>query len=141
MRTFNDNNAVRMAATPATWAAAAVYGNWIAVAGFRRFTFIPMNTELDGALLVEVFQATSSVGAGAAAVTGLSNTFANGTDEARVGIIEVRDSDLLATTTHIALKVTPAATDSFGAVCILSEPYEAPVLNGTTQGVAWVTGE
>lgn len=141
MRTFNDNHAVRMAGTPATWAAAAVHGNWIAVAGYRRFTFITLNGELDGNLVAAVYKATDSSGTGAAALSGLTGTFTNGTDEARVGIIEVRDSDLGTDTTHISLRVTPGATDSFAAVCILSEPYELPVSNATTNGVAYNVGE
>lgn len=135
---FAKNYAVRMAGTPGTWAAAAVYGEWIAITGFRRITFLVANGELDGDMAFKVYEATDSSGTSATEIdTDLRNTFTNGTDEARVGIIEVRDGDLTDGYPYVALQVTPGATDTFAAVAILSEPYEAPVSNATTDGVAF----
>ena len=140
-RTFNDNWAVRAVGSPATWAAAAMYTDWVAIAGFRRCVFLPQNGELDGDMVIAVYEATDASGTSAQAISGLTDSFVNGTDEDRVGIIEVRDVDMSDGYTHLALLVTPAATDSFACVAVLGESYEAPVSNATTDGVAWIVGE
>lgn len=137
MRTFSEYAAVRMAGTPASWAAAAVNGNWIDMSEFRRCVFVCMNGELDGDLDVKVQEATSNVGANAANIAGLTDAFVNGTDEARVGIIEVKDGDLTSGYKYVSLLVTPAAADTFSAVAFLLDAYEKPASNTTTDGVAW----
>lgn len=146
-RTLNENLAIRMGGTPATWAAAAVYGNWVQLKGkARRALGIALSGELDGDLAVEVFEATDSSGTGAQelnAAAGVTDgeSFANGTDESRVGLIEVLADDLSSGYTHIAFKVTPAATDGFAGVWILSDLYEYPAENTEDDGVAFVAGE
>jgi hypothetical protein len=140
-RTFNDDWAVRLVGSPATWAAAAVYTDWTPIAGFRRCAFIVGNGELDDDLAMAVYEATDASGTDAQAISGISDSFVNGTDEDRAGIFEVRDSDMSDGYTHLALLVTPAATDTFCAFAILGEAYSYPVSNATTDGVAFVTGE
>jgi hypothetical protein len=103
--------------------------------------FCCINGELDGNMVVQVQEATSAAGAGAQNLSGLTGTFTNGTDEGRVGLIEVRQEDLSSGYTHVSLLVTPTATDSFAAVAILDELYEAPAGNATTDGVAFNVGE
>lgn len=141
MRTFNKNWAVRMISTPATHAANAHYGSWIDIRGFRRCAFLPVAGELDADMPVAVYEATDANGSGAQPISGLSNTFHNGSDESRVGIIEVRDVDLTVGFNFVTLQVTPGATDGYACVAVLGEPYEAPVDNTTTDGVAFNTGE
>lgn len=141
MRSFNDMYAVRLVGSPAEWAAAAVYTDWTAMAGYRRCVFLVGNGELDDDLAMAVYEATDSSGTGAQAISGLSDSFVNGTDEDRAGIFEVRDADMSDGYTHLALLVTPAAADSFCAFAVLGEALENPVDNATTDGVAFVTGE
>lgn len=140
-RTFNDNWAVRLVGTPAAWAAAAVYTDFVSMVGFRRCAFIVGNGELDADMAIAVYEATDASGAGAQAISGLSDSFVNGTDEARAGIIEVREADLSDGFTHVGLLVTPGAADSFCAFALLGEAYDNPVDNGTADGVAWIVGE
>jgi hypothetical protein len=139
--TFNQEWAVRLVGSPAVWANAYVYTDWVAIAGHRRVVFLVGNAELDGDMALAVYEATSAAGAGAQALTGLSDSFVDGTDEDRAGIFEVRDIDLSDGFTHVGLLVYPGATDGFCAFALLGESYERPVSNLTTDGVAFVTGE
>lgn len=142
MRTLNDNLAVRMVHTPGdAYAAAATAGTWHSMVGFRRVMFVPLVGELDGDLTVAAYEATDSSGTGAQALSGITDSFVNGTDEDRVGILEVRDTDLSAGFSYVTVYVTPTATDAFGCVAIFSEPHDAPVANTTTYDVAFNTGE
>lgn len=141
LRTINENYAFRAVHTPATYAAAAVYGTWISMVGFRRCLFESIVGELDANLAVAVYEATDVTGTGAQAISGLSNTFHNGSDEGRVGLIEVRDADLSDGFTYVTILVTPGATDQYGCIAMLGEPYTAPVSNATTDNVAFNTGE
>lgn len=140
-RTFNENNAVRMIHTPATYAAAAVYGDWVSMVGYRRCTFICLAGELDDDIAIAAYQAADATGTDPEALSGLSESFVNGTDESRVGIIEVREADIDNDHPYVGVKVTPAATDGFACIAVLSEPYEVPVSNATTDGVAFNVGE
>jgi hypothetical protein len=140
-RTFNDNHAVRLVGSPAAWAAAAVYTDWTSMVGFRRCTFLVGNGELDANMAMAVYEAKDATGTDAQAISGLSDTFHNGADEDRAGIIEVRDTDLTVGYPYVALLVTPGAADSFCAFAVLGEPYDLPCSNTTTDGVAFVTGE
>lgn len=140
-RTFNEAHAVRLIGSPGAWAAAAVYTDWTSMVGFRRMTFIVGNGELDANMAIAAYEAQDASGTGAQALSGLSNTFHNGADEDRAGIIEVRDTDLTVGYPYVALLVTPGAEDSFCAFAILGEPYEMPCSNETTDGVAFNTGE
>ena len=141
MRTINENYAFRLVSTPGSHAANAHYGEWIDMLGFRRCLFVAVAGELDADLDVAVYEATSSDGDDAAAITGLSDDFANGTDESRVGLVEVRDSDLSDGFRYVTLQVTPGAADGYACIAVLGEPYEAPVSNATTDGVAFNVGE
>src|SRR4030042_2454749 len=90
-----DNYAIRMVSTPATYAAAAVYGTWVNMTGFRRVLFIMGNGELDANMTFKVYEATDSSGSGATEVdSALRNTFTNGTHEGYVAGIEVLADDL-----------------------------------------------
>lgn len=140
-RTFNDNWAVRLVGTPGTWAASAVYTDFVSMVGYRRCAFIVGNGDLDDDLDVKVYEAKDDSGTDAQAIAGLTDAFVNGTDEERAGIIEVREADLSDGYTHVGLLVTPAATDSFCAFALLGEAYQNPVSNGTEDGVAWIVGE
>ena len=127
---FLDNHAVRQVSTPATYAAAAVYGLWINMVGFRRATFIMSNGELDSNMAFKVYEATDSSGSGAQEVdTALRNTFTNGTHEAYVAAIEVLSDDLTDGYPYVTVQVTPGATDTYSCVVLLSDPYVAPVSN------------
>ncbi len=140
-RTFNENNAIRMSNTPAVYAAASVTGTFVDMTGFRRATLITGNGELDGDMPVQVMEATDTSGTSAQALSGLTGTFTNGTDEARVGVIEVREADLSSGFKTVGARVIPAATDSFFGVWVLSDAYENPVDNATGDGVAFNVGE
>jgi hypothetical protein len=141
MRTFNQNNAVRVVGTPGSWAAAAVDGLWHNMTGYQRATFIPMNGELDANMAVAIYAASDAEGTGAEALTGKSGTFTNGTDEGRAGIIEVLQSDLPAGKPYVTARCTPGAADAYACALILSENYEAPVSNGTANGIAFAAGQ
>jgi len=142
MRTLNENLAVRMIHTPGgDYAAAAVDGTWVDMTGYRRCLFVSLAGGLDGDIAVAVYEATDATGDSAQALSGLADSFVNGTDEDRVGLIEVRDTDLSDGFSFVTVRVTPAATDPFSAIAILGEPYSAPVSNATTDDVAFNTGE
>lgn len=143
-RTLRENLAVRMGGTPGAWAAnASTYGNWVHLAGVgRRALIIALNGELDADMLVEVFEATSGSGTGAQELTGITTgqTFVNGTDEGKVGVIEVLDSDLTSGFEYIAVRPTPGAADSFAAVIVIGDLYEAPADNAAADGVTFAVG-
>jgi hypothetical protein len=143
-RTLNQNLAIRVAATPGPWAAAAVFGPWVQIAGlYRRALLAVVNGELDADMLVEVFEAQDGSGTGAAELTSVTTgkTFTNGSHEGKLGLIEIRDSDLHSGFTHIAVRCTPGAADTFAGFWILSDAYDYPVDNGTTDGVVFNVGE
>lgn len=137
--TFFENNAIRVAGSPGSWAAAGVYGNFIDVTGFRRIVFLLLNGELDGDMAFKVYEATDSGGTDAQEVdSGLRNSFVNGTDENRIAGIEVLSEDLTTGYPFVGLLVTPTAADTFAAVAILAEPYGSELVsNETTDGVAF----
>lgn len=141
-RTFNDNWAVRAVHTPDdAYATGITYGTWVNMQGFRRCAFIPQVGALTGDTTIRVYEATDNAGTGAAEVdTALRATFADGTDDALPGIIEVRDSDLTAGYNWVTITVASAGQDPFSAVAILGEPYDAPVDNSGTY-CAFNTGE
>lgn len=143
--TLSDMLAVRMGATPATWAANnGTYGNWVQLKGkARRALCIVLNGELDGDLLMELFEATDSSGTSAQELSGITagQSFINGTDEGKVGVFEVLADDLSDGFSHVAVRPTPAATDTFAAVWILGDLYEYPAANAAADGVTFVTGE
>jgi hypothetical protein len=143
MRTLREGLAARMMGTPGTWAAAAVYTNWVQLGKVgRRALIIAGNGELDADLTVEVFEATDASGTDATELTGITNSqkFTNGTDEGRVGLVEVLDTDLTDGFDYIALKVTPGATDSFAAFVVISDLYDSPASNLPADGVAFNVG-
>jgi len=139
-RTFNDNYAVRSMGTPGTWSAAAQYAEttWINMQGYRRAIFIGHAGELDANMTVAVYEATSSAGADAQAVTALTGTFTNGTDEGLPGIIEIRDADLTDGYTYVNILVTPGATDGFSGVLLLTDSVSAPVTNTVNTHIAFL---
>jgi hypothetical protein len=144
LRDFVSNLAFRTLGTPAAagWVGAAMYTNWIQLAGVaRRIALVPVVGPIAADCVIEVFEATDSSGTSAQELTGVvatSKTFANGTDEGRVGLIEVKDDDLSDGFTHVALKVTAAGNDMpFAAVAILADLYDFPASNATTDGVAF----
>jgi len=142
-RTIREGLAVRTAGTPGQWAAAAVYGDWVALKGVgRRAALIALAGELDGDMTVEVFEATDSSGTSAQELTGVTTgeTFANGTDEGNCGIIEVQQDDLSAGFSHIAVRCTPATADGFAAAWVISQLYEYPAANAAANGVTFSTG-
>lgn len=142
MRTLNDNLAVRAIATPGTYTSGfAQAGSYVSLVDYRRVLFVCMNGELDGNMPVIVLEAQDSSGTGAQTIAALTGTFTNGTDEGRVGLIEVRDDDLSDGYTHVTLRVTPGAADSFAAIALLGEGSELPAANATTNGVAFNVGE
>jgi len=137
--TTSENFKYAVAGTPGTWAAAAVYGSWVQLAGVaRRAQLIAVNGELDANMTVAVYEATDASGTGAQALTGLTGTFHNGADEGLLGLIEVRDDDLSDGYDYIAVLCTPGATDTFAAVWQLGELYSYPADNSTA---AFDTGE
>ena len=141
-RTFNDNWAVRGIHTPGdAYAAAATAGTWVNMQGYRRVAFLGYVGELDGDFTMAAYEATDDSGTDAQALDGITDSFVNGTDEDRVGILEVREVDLSDGYTHVTVYVTPTATDAFSCLAVLGEPYDAPVSNATTDGVAFNTGE
>ncbi len=145
LRTSSENLAVRMLGTPGAsgWAAAANYTSFIQLGKIgRRALLIPLVGDIAADGVIEVFEATDAAGAGAQELTGVvatSVTFSNGDDENRVGLIEVKDTDLSEGFDFIGLKVTPAgATYPFAAVALIADLYSFPAVNGTAEGVAFV---
>lgn len=138
MHTFFDNFEARQSNTPATYAAAAVNGEWISLQDCEYVVFIATNGELDGNMPVIVLEATDENGSNADTIASLTGTFTNGTDEGRIGGIEVHESDLSEGFTHVSLRVTPAATDSFAAIAIRGGLHSKPASNLPTDGVAFV---
>lgn len=139
MRTLHENLAVRMIGTPAEYAAAEVDLEYVSMVGYQRVLFICGNGELDGNITIVPIEAEDENGTNAQAIgTAFNGTFTNGTDEARIGLIEVREGDLSEGYTHVTLRVTPAAADSFFAVAVLGDHNLLPVENGTPEGVAFV---
>jgi hypothetical protein len=125
-----DNYGFRMVATPATYAAAAAYGLWVNMVGFRRVTFMMGNGELDSDMTFKVYEATSAAGANAQEVdTVLRNTFANGTHEGYGAVIEVLADNLTDGYPYVTIQATPGATDTYCCFAILGDPYVAPVSN------------
>jgi hypothetical protein len=141
-RVLHENLAVRQGGTPGTWAAnASTYGNWVLLKGVaRRAMAIVSNGELDGNLLVEVFEATDSAGAGAQELTGITTgvSFVNGTDEGKVGLIEVFDGDLSDGFSYVAIRPTPAAADSYSCIWLLSDLWDYPAANLPANGVSFI---
>lgn len=141
MRTLNDNLAVRQALDPAAYAASAATGNWIGLRGYRRCLFVINLGATTGDVAVKVQEAQDDSGTGAQDISGLAGTL-TATDDGKLGIIEVRDVDLSAGFTHIALVVTPAAASTYlAATALLGEPYSAPVSNAVADGVVFNVGE
>jgi hypothetical protein len=142
MRTLNDNLAIRAVATPGSYSSGvAQAGSYVSLVDYRRVLFVCMNGELDADMPVIVLEAQDANGTGAQTIAALTGTFTNGTDEGRVGLIEVRDDDLSDGFTHVTLRVTPGAADSFSAVAILGEGSEQPAANASANGVAFNVGE
>lgn len=142
-RTLSQNLAARQIGTPGGWTSGAQFTRFVQLAGVaRRILFIASNGELDADLLVEVFQATDVNGSGAVELTDVTTgeTFTNGTDEGRVGLIEVLDTNLDDGYDFVGLRVTAGATDTFSAVALLGDLYDAPAENTEANGVAWVAG-
>lgn len=144
LRDFATNVAIRPLGTPSAtgWAAAAVYTDWVQLAGIaRRIALIPIVGDIAADCVIEVFEAQDGSGTGAQELTGVvatSKTFANGTDENRIGLVEIKDEDLSDGFTHVALKVTPAgASMPFAAVAILADLFDFPASNATTDSVAF----
>lgn len=132
-RTMFDNLQFLQGGTPGSWAANAdSYGNWVELAGVgRQAVLIVSNGELDSNMLIEVFEAQDAAGTGAQELSGVTTgkTFTNGTDEGKIGIIVVRDSDLSDGFSHVAVRPTPGAADSFAAFWVIGDLYEAPADN------------
>lgn len=142
MRTLNENLGIRAIATPGTYASGyAQAGSYVSLQEYERVLFVCMNGELDANMPVAILEAQDANGTGAQAISGLAGTFTNGTDEGRVGLIEVRDADLSEGFTHVTVRVTPGAADSFSAFAVLGDPYQLPASNGTAEGVAFNVGE
>jgi hypothetical protein len=141
MRTFNQNNAIRMINTAATYAAAAVYGSWLSMVGYDRCTVIGVVGAMSADVVMAIYEATDASGSDAQALTGLTGTFTNNEDEGLPGLIEVRAADLSDGFTHITALVTPAASASFGSLGIFSGAYAMPVTNTEDTHVAFNVGE
>ncbi len=143
-RTLTEGLAFRMIGSPGSYTTGAQLTKFVKLAGVgRRAVFICGNGELDGDFLVEVMEGTDANGAGAVELTDITSgkTFVNGTDEDRLGLIEVLDSQLDDGYDWIGLRVTSgAAGDSFFAAAAIGDLYEEPASNLTTDGVAWVVG-
>lgn len=142
MRTLNEHLAVRMVGTPASYADFTTNLTWVDLTGYNRALFIVGNGELDGNMVFTVKQASASDGTGAKDLdTTLTGTFTNGTDEGRVGLIEVRASDLDEGFPYITLEINPGAADTAFAIAVLEGYTADPVANGTANGVAFNVGE
>ena len=135
--TPNQANAFRMVHTPATYAAAAVDGTYISLVEHRSVTFVAGNGELDGNIVLAIVEATDSSGTSAQVLAGKAGTFTNGTDETRVGLITVNDFDVTLGYPWVTVRVTPAATDSFFCIAVVSNPNKLPAQNTTALGVAF----
>src|SRR5512138_569160 len=125
--TFHENFKVEVAGSPGAWSAAAQASNWVQFAGVgRQATLIALAGELDANMAVAVYQATDSSGSGAKAISGLSGTFTNGTDEGGYGLITVNDDDLDTGFDYITAYVTPGAADGFAAAWVIGKLYDHP---------------
>jgi len=140
-RTLYEALGFRPVLAPAAYASGSAWSTWIKLgeSNFRSMVFVTYNGELDADATVEVFQATDSIGTDATELTSITTgkTFANGTDEGRVGLIYVQVEDLTSGYPYVGLRVTTAASDTLTAVAVLGEAREYPVSNVAGDGVAW----
>ena len=140
-RSLIENLAVRGTGTPGgAWPASAIVGSYEQMQGYHRALLIGHVGALDANVTLEVMEATDDAGTSAQELTGptTGETFTNGTDESRVGLIEIRQGDLSAGYTHIAARITGDAGQSLSAVFVFTDSeFDYPVSNGTADGVAF----
>ncbi len=141
MRTFNQNNAIRLVGSPHSMAAAG-YTNWLSMVGFRRVTFlVGVDDDLGADVEVQAYEATSAAGANAQSLgTGYAGTFVAGDHDGFGAAIELRADKLGEDYTHVGLHINPGATTVVGVFAVLSEPYSAPTSNAEDDGIAFVAG-
>jgi len=137
---LSENWALRVAHVPGTVPASITYGNWIDVTGYREISFVANCAALDDDCDLTVYENSTNSSSGATAVAGATDDFINGTDENRIGVIELDVSKLGDGKNYVALAVTPAsALNFFSANALLGSANRSPVSNGTADGVAWTT--
>jgi hypothetical protein len=141
MRTFNQNNAIRLVGSPHSMAAAG-YTNWQNMVGFRRLTFlVGVDDDLGGDVDVQAYEATSAAGANAQSLgNDYAGTFTAGDHDGFGGSVEVLADKLSSGYSYVGLHISPAAETVVTAFAVLSDPYSAPVSNTENDGIAFVAG-
>ena len=145
-RTFVEDYGVRPVFPVATQDGEANYGAWIDTLGLDSIVFVPLAGALGGNITGTVYSSATNDGSGTTVVTydgtnNVAEAFVNGTDEDRVGLLTVRRSYLATTERYVTLRVTAAnAGDMFGCLAILCRDLDAPIPNGTAEGVAFNVG-
>jgi hypothetical protein len=133
------NHAYRVAATPAVYTTGVTVQAYQKFQGFRRAALLALVGAITGDVTVEIMEAQDSSGTNAQVLTvaNASETFTNGTDENRCGVIEVNDADLSAGFTHLAARITGDGATSFAALWELTDERDVPITNATTDDVAF----
>lgn len=137
MRTISQDLAFRVLTTPYQFATVPTDLTFVSLVEARRAALVLMPAALTGAVTVAVIEATDDAGTDAQVITGLSQSYTD-TQDGLQGVFEVLDSDLSDGYTHVTLRVTPAAANTFAAYALLGDFDELPASNTTTDGVAFV---
>lgn len=121
-RIFNPSDAVAVVATidPQAVDNATYTSDWVDMGKFSQVMFIGLQGAADIAVNAKVQSASDSSGSGAADITGLAIVAQGGSDDNEQWIICVREDQLPAGHTHVALVVAVAdgTTNLFAAVAL-----------------------
>jgi hypothetical protein len=139
--TLTENVATRVAYVAGTVPNEVTFGEFIDTYGYHHITFKPLVGAIStGSILLEVYENSAANSSGATPIAGAVGRMVDGTADQKTGLLEVNLDNLLTTSRYVGLRITPpAAVSFFAAIADLSIPRGAPVLNGTAQGVSFVT--
>lgn len=138
LHTITQGLEFRNLTTPHQFAAEATDLTYVSLVEARRAVLGIQNQSLAANATVAVIEAKDSGGTDAQAISGLSGTLTDGTDDGLMALFEVLDGDLSDGYTHVTLRVTPGATDTFAAFALLGALNERPASNLVADGVAFV---
>lgn len=138
MHTITQELGFRNLTTPYQFAAEATDLTYIDLTEARRAVLALQPAALSANATVAVIEAKDASGTDAQAITGLSATLTDGTDDGKLALFEVLDGDLSSGFSHVTLRVTPGGTDTFGAFALVGDLHEYPASNASADGVAVV---
>lgn len=123
-----------------TTGTSAIDGTFVDMTDYHRCRFLVQAPATVAAnIVITAREATSSAGANGQDIsTALNGTIVATTDNGRVALIEVLDTDLTVGYPFISLRFTTSSNQTVIAVADLADPVSLPVTNGTANGVAYV---